>query len=338
MQHLHLRDEDQSAISSARYKADFATYLRTGDPGRLVAVGPVREGRAMGTSTPTSGGYLAPESFHQELWARLTGASAMRASASILDAIGSGVAIAYLDDSNRGRLATEGAAGTETDFTLALKRLPLFTFDSDIVRVSLQTLQDAGVEAIEQKLIDALALRVAANLNGYASTGSGAGEPQGLFRAVVTGVTGATGQTSVVTYDDLVDLVASVPDVYVYGRGGTRSAGRFMMNGNTLSSVRKLKDGDGQPVWRPDPNGQTAGTLLGFRIVVNGDAPSLGAGNRPIVFGLLGSYGIADGPVLIQRLSERYAELGQAAFRVVSRHGCGLIDPAGVRAYANAAS
>ncbi len=78
--------------------------------------------------------------------------------------------------------------------------------------------------------------------NSKLTTGYGSSDVEGIVTNSAAGVTAAS--ATAVTADEIIDLVHSV-DLACRVRNAA-----FMMNDNTLASVRKLKDGDGNYLWQ----------------------------------------------------------------------------------------
>lgn len=79
-------------------------------------------------------------------------------------------------------------------------------------------------------------------------------------------------------FDSLIDLVAKLKPVY-------RSNARFHATRLTFSVIAKLKDIDGQYLWKPDLQGATATSLLGYPVVESEDMPELGTNALSVLFG-----------------------------------------------------
>jgi HK97 family phage major capsid protein len=77
--------------------------------------------------------------------------------------------------------------------------------------------------------------------------------------------------------DKLIDLVYALKSQY-------RANARFVMNRRTVSAVRKLKDGDGNYLWRPGAVGESA-SLLGYPVTEIEDMPDIAANSVSIGFG-----------------------------------------------------
>lgn len=340
-----LSDKDLDRVHSRQYADDFREWLKAPGPAtasRLVGVNTERQQavRALGSNAPAAGGYLAPEGFSKQIWSALSASSVMRALATVSQSVGVDSGFPFVDDTgNRGTIVPENTSASETDLVVGLKKIPSFAFDSDLLRVSLQLLQDAGEGAIEAFLTEKLSERIARNLNYTCTVGNGAAMPQGVATAAPVGVTGSAGTVSTVTWASLTALVASVGTAYVYGPDGQKNIGRWMLNRSSLQEIRdNVRDPGGNAAWTQDPTGQSAGLILGHRVVVNDDVATMAASAKSILFGDFGGYIIRDGVVLVQSLNERFIEYGQVGFRVMSRHGGQLVDTAAVRAYQNAAS
>lgn len=72
--------------------------------------------------------------------------------------------------------------------------------------------------------------------------GSGVGQPLGLFAA--TGGGTAAISTASLTADDVIKLVYALKRPY-------RKNAKFIMNDQTIASIRQLKDNNGAYMWQP---------------------------------------------------------------------------------------
>ena len=96
----------------------------------------------------------------------------------------------------------------------------------------------------------------------------------GKIGYVATGVDGAFASSDPV--DKVIDLIYTPKAQF-------RQNARFVMNRKTVSSVRKLKDGDGHYVWEPNDAGGS--TLLGYPITEIEDMPDIATDSFSIAFG-----------------------------------------------------
>ena len=131
--------------------------------------------------------------------------------------------------------------------------------------------------------------------NSKLTTGYGSSDVEGIVTNSVAGVTAAS--ATAVTADEIIDLVHSVDPACC-----VRNAA-FMMNDNTLASVRKPKDGDGNYLWQM--GNYQAGVpqnLLGYNVVVNQDMGSIATAKKTILFGDMSFDGVLSNTAAIKHL------------------------------------
>src|SRR5690606_34279114 len=86
------------------------------------------------------------------------------------------------------------------------------------------------------------------------------------------------GHAANVSADALISMLYSLPGIY-------RNRGTWAMNGTTLATVRKLKDGNGNYLWQPSYQAGQPETLLGRPVIELIDMPDVAANAFPIAFG-----------------------------------------------------
>ncbi|MEG3640672.1 phage major capsid protein [Magnetococcus sp. PR-3] len=293
------------------------------------------EQRALTTGTGSAGGFLIPEGFHNQLEVAMKAFGGMRTVATSMRTVtGNEIPMPTANDTgNKGAILGENSPVGEQDVDFSSIALNAYIYSSKMVKVPLTLLQDSAF-SLESYLADALGKRVARITNEHFTVGDGSSKPNGIVTAATLGKTGATGQTSAITYSDLVDLEHSVDPEY-------RPNARFMMHDNTIATIKKLKDGEGRPLWVPGVAEREPDRLMGYRYTVNQDMPMMAADAKSLLFGDLSKYIIRDAhDVMIMRLAERYAEYFQVAFLTFSRHDGDLLDAGAnpVKFYKNAAS
>ena len=105
-----------------------------------------------------------------------------------------------------------------------------------------------------------------------------------------------------------------------------------MANDSTIKAIRQLKDLNGMYMWQPGLKEGQPDTLIGNPIYASSYMPEIGAGNKPLIFGDLSYYWIADRQGrTFQRLNELYAATGQVGFRTFQRVDGKLILPEAVK-------
>ncbi|MEU0522760.1 phage major capsid protein [Streptomyces niveus] len=340
--------EDREAggqdAEQARYADAFGRYLRSGmrrlsdDQRSLLerSYSELSDTRAQAAGIDTLGGYLVPDGF------LTTMTETMRAYGGILGlatpintATGNDLMWPTNDDTgNEGEILGENDEVGERDVTVGQRKLKAHIYSSRMVKASLALIQDSAFDLdawLPRKLGERIGRRAARSF----TTGSGVDEPQGITVGIGIGKTGGAGQVTSVTYDDLIDLEHSVDPAY-------RDAGRcrFVYNDTTLSTLRKLKDADGRPLWVPVPAPGFAATINGQPYTVDNSMPGPGANNVSIVYGDIAAGYVVRQVLAVQtmRLAERYAEKLQVAFLSFARLDGMIDDYSAIKGYKHPAS
>lgn len=275
--------------------------------------------RAQAVGTGSAGGYTAPQGF----WAKVTETlkyygGVIAAGAEVIPT-DSGIALPWPtndDTSNSGAILSENTQISAQDLTFGQKQLSAYTYTSKLILVSLQLLQDSGID-VEAFVGKKVGERLGRIYNTHQTTGTGSSQPQGVITGATTGKTTA-GATAII-YNEIVDLIHSVDVAY---RQAPPTDVAFMMHDLILAYVRKIRDdsggsGLGRPIWEPSVQVGVPDSLLGFRVVVNNDmASTVATTNKTIAFGnFKAGYvvrQVAGGQLM--RLEERYADYLQVGF------------------------
>lgn len=297
------------------------------------------EGRAQTSLTGSSGGFTVPVTLANEI------DIALKAHGPMLDetlvrviTTTSGEQINYptVDDTAIvGEKKAENAAATDdagNDVVFGQKPLNAFLYDSEIVRVPIELLQDSAFN-IEALMGELFGERLGRTVNDALTTGDGSGDPNGIVTASTLGVTAAA--VAAITGDQIIDLLHSVNPAY---RASPSCA--FMFNDATLAVIRKLKDGQGNYLWQMgDVRGGVPGTLLGQRYVINQAMESLAAAKKVMLFGDMKKYLVRRvGTYTTLRLNERFIENLQVGFLSYMRADGELINTGAVKHLITAAS
>lgn len=145
-------------------------------------------------------------------------------------------------------------------------------------------------------------------------TGSGAGQPLGVFTASATGITTArdvsTGNTATApTMDGLISAKYALKGQY-WGNA------EWIFHRDVLAGVSKLKDGEGQYMWRQSTRDGEPDTLLGRPVNMSEYAPNtMTTGQYVGIVGDFSKYWIADSlDFQVQRLMELFAASDETGF------------------------
>ena len=87
-----------------------------------------------------------------------------------------------------------------------------------------------------------------------------------------------TATANKITFDDIIDLMAKVKSPY-------QNSAYFVMNGDTLTTLRKVKDGASRYVLNADVSAPFGFTLLGKTVYVSDNMPTAEGGNTAIFYG-----------------------------------------------------
>jgi HK97 family phage major capsid protein len=289
-------------------RAAFRTYLQTG-----VVLPELRD---LAAGVDASGGYLvAPEEFVAEVIKDIDNVTFVRRIANVIPLKTSdslGVPTLDTDMSDPDWTAEVGAISADTSMAFGKRSLTpqLLT---KLVKVSMKLLRVSAVPA-EQFVRQRLAYKFGAALENNFLNGDGSGKPLGVFVADANGITTnrdvTDGNTTTAISADSI-----IAAKYALKEGYRRNA-KWIFHRDVLKEIAKLKDSDGQYLWRP---GLTAGqpdTLSGLPVFESEYAPNaLSAGAYVGILGDFSYYWIAELQALeIQRLNELYAANSQVGF------------------------
>lgn len=277
------------------------------------------EVRAQSVGTDSAGGFMVPEVRLPELdralaaWGPMWDANIVR---ELNTSNGALLPWPTVDDTGKtGRIKAENASidddGTD-DVVVAEKSLSAYVYDTGLVRIPLELLQDAAFN-MEALLDDLFAERLGRTANTALTTGTGSSQPNGIVTASTLGKTAAS--ATALTADEMMEFVHSVDPAY---RASPKC--RFMFNDSTLLALRKLKDGQGNYLWQMgDVRTGEPSQILGHQYAINQAMASIATGNKTVLFGDFGRYVVRK--VIgfnVLTLRERYAEkfqIGMVGFK-----------------------
>lgn len=297
-------------------RAAMREYLRSG---RL----PGPEVRALQADSDTVGGYLRPD---QEFAARLIQAIDNRVfvrglatvfTLDVADSIGVPVLDTDISDAN---WTSEILTGT-ADTSLALGKRELRPHPlAKPIKVSNKLLRQTGrggaVDA-EAMVIERLGYKFGTVQEAAFLTGTGSQQPLGVFTASANGI--STGQdvstgnsTTSIATDGLINAYYGLKPQYREMPGT-----RWLFHTDAIKQIAKLKDGDGQYLWRPGLSGApSTGTILGVPYIESRYAPNtFTTGLYVGIIGDFSRYWIVESLAMqIQRVAELYAATNETGF------------------------
>ncbi|WP_299076376.1 phage major capsid protein [uncultured Paraglaciecola sp.] len=200
---------------------------------------------------------------------------------------------------------TDGRPETESP---KLAQLPAFMGEIYANPASTQTALDDIFFDAEAWLAQEVAIEFAEQENDAFTNGNGVNKPKGILDYATAAVTDKAGTrpfgtleartaaaAGTVGGDDLIDLVHAARPAY-------RGNGRWMMSNLSIAAIRKLKDADGNYLWRPGLEEGVPDRLLGYSMLENENVPDItaGAGSKAILFG-----DFARGYLIVDRIGTR---------------------------------
>lgn len=315
-----------SAKDEARGKSgDPEVELRTKAFSKLITSG-VRslndaEVRALQADSDTAGGFvIAPEQFVSGLIKNIDDMVFIRQRATkfAIPTAASLGAASLANDPADADWTTELATGNE-DSTMSFGKRQLNPHPlAKRLKVSNKFLRMAsGAEALVRSR---LAYKFGISQEKAFLTGSGVNQPLGVFTASNDGITTArdvsTGNAATsVTFDGLINAKYSL-------KGQYWMRADWMFHRDVLSQISKLKNGEGDYIWRESVREGEPDRLLGRPVMMSEYAPNtLTAGQYVGILGDFSNYWIADAlDFQIQVLNELYAETAQTGF--IGRLAC----------------
>lgn len=252
----------------------FGHFLRSGREAMAAD-----EIRSLRVSDDTAGGYLAPDQFVTELLRNVVQFSPVRSVARVTGTAAGAVILPKRTGGMTASWVGETQARPETTVTFGQNRYEVREL-SAYVDVSNAMLEDSAFDVSSE-----LAFEFAEEFGKAEGTafvnGASVLQPAGFMQDSSIGNT-VSGHASQVTADGLIQLYHDVPAAY-------RANAVWMMNSNSLATIRKLKDGQGNYLLATTGiAGAMATTLLGRPVIEAPDMPDIGAGLFPVVFGDFG--------------------------------------------------
>lgn len=296
------KTEEKTGRSSDEYKKSFWLAMRN-------KKNPYEAVNALQIGTDSEGGYLVPDEYESTLIEKLHDENIIRQYATVIKSSNGDKKIPVVAGYGEATWTDEEAAYTESDDSFGVITLGAHKLTS-IIKVSEELLNDSVFD-LEQYISKEFVRRMAAAEENAFINGTGTGRPTGILQTAETGKT--TAAAAAITADEVIDLYHSLRSPY-------RKNAVFIANDSTVKAIRQLKDSNGMYLWQPGLKEGQPDTLIGNRIISSAYMPEIGSGKKPILFGDVSYYWIADRQGrTFQRLNELYAATGQVGFRTFQR-------------------
>jgi len=272
----------------AEHKKAFDAFIRKGIDTGLADI----QTKAVQIGVDADGGYAVPEEMSREIYRMIDADSPMRSVC--------GVRLVGTEDIKQlvdvGGLTSgwvaEAATRPVTNSPQLAQVTPTFGEIYAMPAATQKAIDDIFFD-VEAWLVNSVASKFAKEENAAFTTGDGTNKPKGLlaatmattgddtrvfgtFQYLATGV--AAGMPTTNPADLLIDLVSALKTRYY------RNA-RFMMNRQTLATIRKWKDNQNNYLWQPGLQSGEPNSILGFPYTYNDDMPGIGANALCVAFG-----------------------------------------------------
>lgn len=284
------------------------------------------ETKALSIGDETTGGYLAPPEFVQDIIKGVQLISPIRPLAQLRNTSRRSVQYPVRSGVFAAKWVSETGARTETaGLSYSLEEIPNHELYADVL-VSDQDLEDA-VFNLEQEILDNCTEQFAKAEGAAFINGTSNGQPEGILtNANVAYSAQGTGGASTLLGQGLIQIWGDLKTVYA--KNAT-----WGLNRASIAAARGLTDAQGRYLWEPGLSDGTPPNLLGSPYIEIPDMPNVAANAFPIFYGnLKRSYLIVDRiNVVVRRLQEKYAESGQIAYLVRKRVGGQVVLPEAIR-------
>lgn len=272
------------------HREAFLTLLRNPDDEQAKSTVQELQKKAVTTTTDASGGYAVPEVIAQQIQRELAEISPLRNLVHVVQA-GSKDYKELVD--RRG--LTYGWVGetdtrTATDTPGLAEVVPTFGMIYAYPSASEESLDDMFFN-VESWLVDSILEGFAEGEENAIVNGNGTKKPTGFLNGTpVETADGARafGTLQYMRSGDAADITD--PEVFIdlvqTLKKGYRSNAVWLMNKGTVGTAMKLKDGDGNFLWKMgDIKSGQPDRLLGYSIAESEEMPDVAANAFPIAFG-----------------------------------------------------
>ena len=304
-------DADPVAKAKAESRAALRKFFRSGERSLNAD-----EHRALQVDSDASGGYIVPpQDFVADLIQAVDNLVLIRQWAKKYTvARAQSLGIPSLDANPADAIWTSELGTGDEDSTMAFGKRELTPHPlAKRIKVS-NKLIDSSPLNVEELVRDRLAYKIAVPEESGFMTGNGSGQPLGVFTASANGI--STGRdvstdnsTTAMTVDGLINAKYALKPPYW-------ANAKWVFHTDGVKQIAKLKDGNGQYLWKENVRVGEPATLLGFPVYASEYAPN--TFTTGLYVGMLGDfskYYIADAlSPKIQRLVELYAATNQVGF------------------------
>ncbi|EIR2646002.1 phage major capsid protein [Salmonella enterica subsp. enterica serovar Enteritidis] len=302
---------------------ELRSYIMTGDT------------RSMSTTVPADGGYAVIPELDKQVMRILQDDSEMRRICTV-KTIGSDEYQKLV--SAGGAVVNHGKESVDVTETstpklenVSIKIYPIYAYpkttqqildfsDIDILEWLSEEIGDKFVETEENDLVNGTGEDQSKGFLTYSrSTDTDKTRTFGTLQKMVMA------SATAITADNLIDFRASLRKKY-------RKKASWVMNSNTAAQLQKLKNNNGDYIWRDGLQADDPDTLLGRPVVYVETMPDIAAGAAPIAFGdFKRGYYIVDHKTGVRTRPDNITEPGFYKVYTAKYLGGGVMDSSAIK-------
>lgn len=296
------------------------------------------ERKAMSAGSDPDGGYLLPHSTAGRMVTKLFEQSVMRRLADVQTlSANKAEGIVDNDEADAGwvsELGTRSDSGTPQVGKWEIEAEEMYAMP----KASQRILDDAATD-VEGWLAKKVADKFARVEGAAFCTGTGVGQPRGLFSytTAATGddtrawgtfehiVTGASGAFHTTKADPLQDMLGAFKDQYL-------QRAQWLMRREVRTALRKMKEATSDRyLWEPSLQAGQPDRLLGYAVNIDQNVPAIAADSLSLAFGdFAEAYQIVD-RLGVRTLRDPYTAKPYVVFYTTKRTGGGAINSEAVK-------
>jgi HK97 family phage major capsid protein len=313
--------------AASEHKAAFEGYMRRGEAHNLRRL----EEKALSAGSDADGGYLVPDEVEAGVMRALREASPIRAISGVRQVSANTYRKPFAITGAATGWVAEAGTRAQTDSPI-LAELAFPTMELYAMPAATQTLLEDAAVNIDEWVAEEVRLAFAEQENTAFVSGDGSNKPKGFLSYtkvaeaswawgdigyLTTGVSGGFPASD--PADKLIDFVYTLKSAY-------RANAHWVMSRATQAEIRKIKDGDGNYIWRPGEQSGQGATLMTFPIAETEDMPEIEADSYSIAFGDFGRGYLVVDRLGIRILRDPFSAKPYVLFYTTKRVGGGVQD------------
>ena len=289
---IHGRKTEPDAAAKkqiAAYNSAFWDTMHTGMPNNELKVG-----------SDGAGGYLVPNTYDTRLVMALEEENVLRKLGTTFQTTHK-LHIPISEGIGRAVWVAEGESYPVGEAKFSEVVIDAHKLGTSVL-ASDEMLEDGGVD-LEAYIKTMFAERIGAAEEEVFARGDGKNKPLGIIYQAEVGA--ETEKDGVISMDDMINLLHSVPRVY-------RGKAVWVMSEDAFYNLRRIVQHNGKPLWKNNLQKGELQKLFGHEIYVCKSMEKVVPGKIPVMFGDFSYFWIGErGKRVMKRLVERFADRGQ---------------------------